>query len=81
VLGLVLVALVAGCDPPPGIDAAALCDEYCGCIAPLSSEHAACFAECTTDLAGFDIPEACLQCIEEDACASFESCIDTCLTP
>ena len=81
VLGLILGAAiaVAGCDPPPGIDAAQVCDEFCACSAPLPSTHAVCVDECTADLAGFDIPDACMQCLEEDACAALESCFDSCL--
>jgi hypothetical protein len=73
--------LLGGCDASPGIDAAQVCEAFCDCEAPLSAAHAVCVDDCVADLAGFDIPEPCMECLEEDACAALASCFDSCADP
>ena len=67
-----------GCASPDELDAIEVCDAICSCTAPLPSQHDRCTGECEADLAGRQLPDACVTCAREASCSQLNACFDLC---
>ena len=77
--GLWLALALAGCDPPPELNAQIVCDAYCNCAAPLPAAQARCASQCEQQLGTQPVPDSCLACLDEPVCTAVETCLVACM--
>jgi hypothetical protein len=76
-MGALIAVALSACGTNDDIDRIELCDAVCDCVGITRLDRNQCYQECLGELDP-SVPEACVECAQEDSCVALDACLDDC---